>query len=260
MLFDFLNILALATIFSGIICLVDILWRFRKKTFRWKDTTKQPLVIDYARSFFPILLLVLMIRSFLFQPYRVPTGSLEPTVMPGDFILVNQFNYGLRLPIWDKEVLKVGHPQTGQIALFRWPVNPEVTFVKRVIGMPGDHVSYINKILYINGVQMNQSFLRDALEIGDNGMTTSVKEYEENLNGIKHSIFINPDRPATDFKDLVVPPDSYFMMGDNRDNSDDSRSWGFVNAHDFIGRGVLIWMNWDSQVHHPHLNRIGIRL
>src|SRR3990167_4263251 len=143
MIFDFLNILTLLTIFAGVICLVDTIWRARRKTPPSQEKIKHPVIIDYARSFFPVLLIVLIVRSLLFQPYRVPTGSLEPTIMPGDFILVNQYDYGLRLPLWNKVFFPIGSPQTGQIALFRWPVNPAVTFVKRVIGMPGDRISYI---------------------------------------------------------------------------------------------------------------------
>lgn len=160
MVFDFLNILSLLAIFAGIICLVDIIWHRVKKTPIEKNA-KHPLIIDYVRSFFPILLIVLIIRSLLFQPYRVPTGSLEPTIMPGDLILVNQYDYGLYFPLWNKKFVTIGEPKRGQIALLRWPVNPAVTFVKRVIGLPGDHISYQNKVLSING----KKFLRDLSRI-----------------------------------------------------------------------------------------------
>lgn len=259
MIFDFLNILSLVTIFAGVICLVDIIWRRIKKEPQ-DEKAKHPLIIEYARSFFPILLIVLLIRSLLFQPYRVPTGSLEPTVMPGDMILVNQYDYGLRIPIWNKKFVSIGEPKRGQIALFRWPVNPPVTFVKRVIGVPGDHVSYLNKVLYINGKKMSQKFIKNTLEIGDNGQTWKAKEYEENLDGVKHLIIRRPDRSSQNFKDLVVPKGKYLMMGDNRDDSDDSRSWGFVPMHNFIGRAILIWMSWDSQKHRIRWDRIGDRL
>lgn len=255
MVFNFLNILSLLTIFSGVICLVDIIWRRIKKT----KQEKHPLIIDYARSFFPILLVVLIIRSLLFQPYRVPTGSLEPTIMPGDLILVNQYDYGLYFPLWDKKFVTVSEPRRGQIALLRWPVNPAVTFVKRVIGIPGDHISYQNKVLFINGKRISQKFIRSTLEIG-NGKTWKAKEYEENLYGIKHLILLRPDRPAENFKDLIVPKGKYFVMGDNRDDSDDSRSWGFVSANAFIGRALFIWMSWDSQNYRVRWHRIGNKL
>ncbi len=259
MYFDFLNILSLITIFAGVICLVDIIMRARqrKKYGASSGEVKHPIIIEYARSFFPVLLIVLLIRAFLFQPYRVPTGSLEPTIIPGDMILVNQYDYGLRIPLWNKEFIHVGNPKTGQIGLFRWPVNPAVTFVKRVIGVPGDHISYINKVLYINGKEQSQKFMGDSVEIGPGNETWKVKKYEEDLNGIKHFIIIRPDRPGRNFKNLVVPKGEYFMMGDNRDDSDDSRSWGFVPAKNFIGRALFIWLSWDSQHHTIRWNRIG---
>ncbi|WP_259423665.1 signal peptidase I [Coxiella burnetii] len=259
MIFDFLNILSLLTIFAGVVWLVDILWR-RIKKIPIEKGTKPPLIIDYARSFFPILLIVLIIRSFLFQPYRVPTGSLEPTIMPGDMILVNQYDYGLRVPLWNKKIVDVGEPKRGQIALFRWPVNPAATFVKRVIGVPGDRVSYQDKVFYINGKEMSQKFIKNTLEIGDDGKTWPAKEYEEDLNGVKHLIILRPDRPAQNFKDLIVPKGKYLMIGDNRDDSDDTRSWGFVPARNFIGRAILIWMSWDSQKDRVRWERIGDRL
>ncbi len=258
MIFNFLNILSLLTIFTGVICLVDIIWRRCRKIV--VNGKKHPVVIDYARSFFPVLLVVLIIRSFLFQPYRVPTGSLEPTIMPGDMILVNQYDYGLRSPLWEKIFFAVGYPKPGQIALFNWPVNPAVTFVKRVIGVPGDHVSYVHKVLYINGKVQKQTFVKNSDEIGDDGQKYPAMVYKENLQGIKHEILIREDRRGEDFKDLVVPKDTYFMMGDNRDDSDDSRSWGFVPIDDFIGRAMLIFMSWDSEHHDIRWHRIGNRL
>ena len=243
MFFDFLNILALLTIFTGVICLVDIIMRRRQGV---SSKIKHPLVIEYARAFFPILLIVLLIRAFLVQPYRVPTGSLEPTVVPGDMILVNQFDYGFYVPLWNKKIISVGEPKVGQIALFRWPVSPSVTFIKRVIGVPGDRISYVNKVLSINGKEAKQTFIKDTTEIGDDGKPTQpVKEYEENLNGIKHKIIVNPSVPAENFKNLLVPKGKYFMMGDNRDDSGDSRYWGFVPADAFVGKGLFIWMSWD---------------
>lgn len=263
MFFDFLNILALLTVFTGVIYIVDVIWRAKKKQTLPKDEkgkTKHPIIIDYARSFFPILLIVLLIRAFVVQPYRVPTGSLEPTIMPGDMILVNQYDYGLKVPIWNKQLINIDTPHIGQIALFRWPVSPSVTFVKRVIGVPGDHISYINKVLYINGKKAKQKFIKNTMEISDSGKTWPVKEYEENLNGVKHLIFIRPDRSTRDFKNLVVPQGEYFMMGDNRDDSDDSRFWGFVPFNDFVGRALFVWMSWDSAKHRVRWNRIGTKL
>ena len=146
---NFELLLTSAVILSGLIALLDFVW-LRKR--RKKNNIQEPsLVVDYALSFFPVLLLVLVIRSFVIQPFRVPTGSLEPTVMPGDLIAVNQFDYGLRLPVTHTKILKIGEPKVGDIVVFRWPVNPKIDFVKRVIGVPGDKVEYKDKVLYING-------------------------------------------------------------------------------------------------------------
>ena len=187
------------------------------------------------------------------QPYRVPTGSLEPTVIPGDLILVNQFAYGLRMPVWMKTLVSIGEPKKGQIALFYWPVNPRITFVKRVIGVPGDHISYINKVLTINGKKATQKFIGYSTDT-NGGPTWRVAIYEENLNGVKHKIYVCPkgsvncpsDSRPHNFYNLVVPKGEYFMMGDNRDNSDDSRDWGFVPERNLIGKALFVWMSWDS--------------
>ena len=259
MIFDFLNILSLLAVFSGVIWLVDVVWQKIKK-IPIDKSTRLPIIIDYARSFFPILLIILIIRSFLFQPYLVPTGSLEPTIMPGDMILVNQYDYGLRIPLWNKKIVDIGKPKRGQIALFRWPVNPTATFVKRVIGISGDRISYQNKVFSINGKKISQKFIKNILEIGNDSKSWPAKEYEENLNGIKHLIILRSDRPAQNFKDLIIPKDEYLMIGDNRDDSDDSRSWGFVPAHNLIGRAILVWMSWDHQKDRIRWERIGNRL
>ncbi len=239
-IFDFLNILALVTVFCAVVTIVD--WVFRRKNENSGQTRKYSLFVEYARSFFPVFLIVLIIRSFIFQPYRVPTGSLEPTVIPGDLIFVTQYNYGLKIPLWDKTIIPVGKPERGQIGLFHWPVNPTITFVKRVVGVPGDHIDYINKVFYINGVKQKQTFVKNFQEITETG-TAPTKEYMEDLGGVKHFILRNPDRRSTNFKGLVVPKGMYMMIGDNRDNSDDSRDWGFVPTRAFIGRAMFVWFN-----------------
>lgn len=270
MALDFPTILVLLTIFTGIVTLVDMI--YCRLTKNKKVISKeQPIIIEYCRSFFPVLLIVLLIRSFIVQPYRVPTGSLEPTVMPGDFILVNQFQYGLRMPAWKNKLLRIKEPRTGEVALFYWPVNSKVTFVKRVIGLPGDHISYIHKVLYINGKEATQKFIGYATDRNDlQTASWKVAEYQENLNGVVHHIYVCasedqcPNRDNQDFFDLVVPPGKYFMMGDNRDNSDDSRDWGFVSEKDLIGKAFLIWMNWNPLAENWSQkilwNRIGKRI
>lgn len=260
MIFDFLNILALLTIFTGVITLVDFL-RTRKQRQALKKEGKEvkyPFVVDYARAFFPVLLIVLILRGFLVQNYKVPTGSLEPTVMPGDLIAVNQYDYGLKLPIWGNTLIPTGKPKRAQIALFRWPVNPAVTFVKRVIGLPGDKVSYIDKVLYINGKKQAQTYLGTAVDRENNPVPVQV--YSENLGGYTHHIWIRSGVPSTNFKDLVVPKGYYFMMGDNRDNSDDSRSWGFVPQSAFLGRAMVVWMNLRFSPFQINWHRIGTPL
>lgn len=256
-IFDFLNILALLTLFTGVVTLVD--WYLAKRAGE-QASTQPNKWIEYCRSFFPVFLIVLVIRAFVFQPYRVPTGSLEPTVMPGDLIFVTQYNYGLKLPLWDKVIIPVKHPQRGEIALFRWPVNPKLTFVKRVIGVPGDHVSYVNKVLTINGEVATQQSMGDFQEDLGQGQFRTVQRYREQLPEITHEILVNPAASATDFQDLVIPPGFYLMIGDNRDNSDDSRDWGFVAERNFIGRARFVWFNIQLSPFSMAWHRIGTKL
>lgn len=255
MTLDFAFFLTLAVIVTGIVSLVDKL--FFDKRRRAKDIHKPPLIIEYMRAFFPLLLIVWVVRSFIVQPYRVPTGSLEPTVMPGDFIAVEQFAYGLRLPVLNKKIVAVNEPQRGDIALFRWPSDPRIIFVKRVIGLPGDHVVYKDKVLYINGKKMGQKFLKKTYDHGQFGYKRFVYIKEENLGGVKHKIYVQPTGGETKDYNLTVPPRHYFMMGDNRDNSDDSRQWGFVPEKYLIGKAFGIWMSWDTVRHNVRWSRIG---
>jgi signal peptidase I len=261
--FDFPLILVCLTTVAGVIWLVDALCfaRKRQRVYDADGKLKLPLLVDYARSFFPVLLVVLLIRSFVLQPFRVPSGSLEPTVMPGDFLLVNMYTYGLRLPVWHTNILPLNNPKRGDIMLFRWPINQNIDFVKRVIGLPGDHISYIHKILYINGVKAQQKAVGTASDSDEAGINTwAVKVMEEDLNGIKHKIYVRDDMPAEDFKDLVVPAGHYFMMGDNRDSSNDSRGWGFVPDNNIIGKAMYVWLSWDNQDHTIRFKRFGTKL
>ena len=256
-IYDFTFYLTLIVIISGIISLLDVLFWAKKR--RLKDK-KQPLIIEYARSFFPVLLLVLVIRSFIVQPYRVPTSSLVPTVLPGDFIAVKQYAYGLRLPVTNTKIIKVGEPKRGQIFLFRYPVDPNLTYVKRVIGVPGDRIVYKDKVLYVNGVEAKQKLIKATHYIDENGVYFSENLIEEDLNGVKHQIYVQPEGGETQDIDVVVPPGNYFAMGDNRDNSGDSRSWGFVPEENLIGQAFWIFMSWDrngSGLDKIRWNRIG---
>ncbi len=253
---DFPFILTMLVLVTGLIALVDVLFLAKKRV---RDGTKVPSIVDFSRAFFPALLLVWIIRSFIIQPYRVPTGSLEPTVLPGDFIAVKQYSYGLRLPIVHLKMAQVGEPKRGDIALFHYPVDTSKLFVKRVIGLPGDHIVYKDKVLTINGKPMVQNYIGKAIDIEQDG-TSVVDKKIENLDGIKHYIFVKPeasDLMDNDSIDITVPKNHYFMMGDNRDDSSDSRTWGTVPEAFLIGKAFGIWMSWDSLVHNIRWNRIG---
>lgn len=202
-----------------------------------------PLLVDYARSLLPIFVIVLIIRSFLFQPFRVPSGSLEPTVEPGDFVLVSQFSYGLRLPVIHKKILNLGEPQRGDIAVFHYPVDTNVDFIKRIIGLPGDHIVYKNKQLTINGDKIPQKFIRNTVDIeGDRTIAATIKQ--ENLEGLKHKIMTYSNVNHGVKFDFTVPKGYYFVMGDNRDGSEDSRYWGFLPEHDLVGKAWYVWFHW----------------
>ena len=271
--FNFPLILLAATAISGVIYLCDVLLWAKKR--HASTYGKLPLLVDYARSFFPVLLAVLIIRSFIIQPFRVPTGSLEPTVMPGDFILVNQFAYGLRFPVWGWHFLPIGEPKHGDIVVFHWPVDPSKDFVKRVIGLPGDRISYINKVLYINDQEMPQKFVRTATDTnGGNSGSWPVNVVDESFGSETHQIYVCPlstsvggtsvggtsscpNSTMQNFYDVVVPKDHYFMMGDNRDDSDDSRFWGFVPEKNLVGKAFMVFFSWNSATNSPRWNRIG---
>jgi signal peptidase I len=250
-------ILVTLLLITGVISLLDFfVWRKERSNLKVK---KLPFIIEHSRSFFPVFLIVLVLRSFVFQPFNVPTGSLEPTVMPGDYLFVTQYSYGLRTPVWHQLLMPVSSPKRGDIIVLRSPVHPDILLVKRLIGLPGDDISYIDKVLYINGKKMQQTFVKNSFDVepGDN---IAVKEMSENLSGKVHNILINPNRRAQSFYHLHVPKGQYFMMGDNRDNSDDSRSWGFVPAKNLEGKAKIIFFNWNSKSHHPEWKRIGIKV
>ena len=255
LLFDVPLLLTSLTILTGLLYLLDLFY-FAKKRGATED---MPWLFDCAKSFFPIFLIVLLIRSLLIQPYRVPTGSLEPTIMPGDFIIVNQYAYGLRLPVLNKKIMEIGAPKRGDIALFRYPSDPNVIFVKRVIGLPGDHISYRNKTLNINGEIAQQTDLGMDLEVG-RGLYLPVQLKTEMLGEISHRIFIKPNYREFEEFDIIIPVESYFMMGDNRDNSNDSREWGVVPEKNFIGKAVGIWMSWDHPNKTVRWKRIGNKI
>lgn len=250
---NFLTILFCVTLFAGIISLIDkYVWQPKCVA---AGINKQPKIAEYCRSFFGVLFIVLFIRSFVGQLFVVPTGSLEPTIMPKAFILVNQFSYGIRLPLFETKIIPIGEPKVGDIALFHSPIAPNFDLIKRVIGTPGDKISYINHVLYVNGVEAKQKFVRYTTDSdGNGGPVWAVKEMQENLNGVVHDIYVcmpsSTNCPGlqanVNFKNLVVPQGEYFMMGDNRDNSDDGRAWGFVPEQNVMGKGWRVLLSWNS--------------
>lgn len=251
---DILFVLTIAVVVTGVVALIDKCWFAPKR--KAANQTKVPLVFDYARSFFPILLAVLIIRSFVVQAFRVPTGSLEPTILPGELIVVNQYAYGLRLPIGHHKILNVGSPKRGDLVVFWWPVDPKTIFVKRVVGIPGDTLSYTNKVLTVNGEKADQVYLMDAIDI-EKGLNLPVKKYTEDLTGRLHEIFLRPNFNLSGDFEITVPEGHYFMMGDNRDNSIDSRAWGFVPEHLLIGKAFYVLFSWDTEKTGVRWSRVG---
>jgi signal peptidase I len=250
---NFEILLTAATTISGIIYLLDVLVFARRRALN----QRMPLIIDYARSFFPVLLLVLIIRSFIVEPFRIPSGSERPELLVGDFIVANKFIYGLRLPVWHKKIFEFKEPKRGDIVVFLWPHDHETYFIKRIIGLPGDQISYQDKVLSINGKPATQSSEGQAQDQDDSGKTTwPVAVKRENLEGRLHNIYLNPDYPAGDFS-VVVPKDQYFVMGDNRDNSYDSRYWGFVPEKNLVGKAMWVFFSWDSTDYRIRWQRIG---
>ncbi len=214
------------------------------------ELSREPLAIEYAKSFFPVLLLVLVLRSFLIEPFQIPTGSMIPTLEVGDFILVNKFAYGVRLPIIGTKLLDVDEPQRGEVMVFI-PPHETKYYIKRVIGLPGDTIRYEDKNLYVNGELMPKAFVEDIL------VDTSIGELDgtlhtETINGIEHPVqHIDAAGNRRSRTTWVVPNGHYFMMGDNRDNSSDSREWGPVSEKEIVGKAIAVWMHKDPGLNLP---------
>jgi signal peptidase I len=257
MTFDFALYLTVAVVLCGAIYCTDR-WFFAPRRQRVGQMTL-PIWIDYPRSLFVPLLVVWLLRSFVGQLFLVPTPSLEPTVIPVELLAVEQFAYGLRLPVFHYKLWSVGEPQVGDIAVFRWPVDPSQHFVKRVIGTPGDKIEYRDKVLYVNGEAAVQT---DLGTVEDSQATPSlpVNLRRETINGVTHQIFLRKTTQETGDFELVVPPGHYFMMGDNRDNSNDSRVWGFVPEENLVGKARWIVLSWDRTAHRVRWQRMGARV
>ena len=256
MRFDVPTIMVLLVIASGLIWALDALVLARRRRSAVPDLAEGvdgeqaassrsvPKIVDYARSFFPVFLIVLLLRSFLIEPFRIPSGSMMPTLLVGDFILVNKFVYGIRLPVSDYKLFEVSQPERGDVVVFRYPLDPSTPFIKRVVGLPGDRIAYYNKVLYINGQQADQRLLGTYTGHGSGANMTGASLKQETLKPITHPILIQTGYPSVDGK-LVVPEGHYFVLGDNRDNSRDSRYWGTVPEELLIGKAFAVWMNWD---------------
>ncbi|WP_338521539.1 signal peptidase I [Candidatus Legionella polyplacis] len=216
--------------------------------------SKYKYSINFLSSFLPVFLFVFLVRSFIFEPFHVPSGSLEPTLMVGDFIMVNKFIYGLRSPIGSgHRLLFKNKPKRGDIIVFHWPINPKLNYVKRIIGIPGDKIIYHNKVLTINKKIVKQVFLRYEIDESSNSI---VKRCQEMLDSKIYDIYLRPDIENQDFK-IVIPKDYYFVMGDNRDNSFDSRFWGLVNDKYLIGKVMFVWISFYEKYIGIRWNRIG---
>lgn len=252
--YDFSFFLVVATFVTGVVW--GGYWLYLKYTHQPYAVEKEPLLVEYARSFFPVVLIVLLLRSFLVEPFRIPSGSMMPTLLIGDFILVNKFSYGIRLPVLNEKIIEIGEPQRGDIVVFRFPKQPSVDYIKRVIGLPGDRIAYFDKKLYVNGQPVSQVSKGRYQGVGQGANMTGAELLEEDLLGIKHLILINRGVPTVEDV-FVVPQGHYFVMGDNRDNSNDSRYWGMVPEANLIGKAFFIWMNWDWQNGGIAFNRLG---
>ena len=228
---------------------------------------RQPVWIEYSGSFFPVIALVFFLRSFLYEPFKIPSSSMVPTLLVGDLILVNKFTYGIRLPVLNQKIIQINDPQRGDVMVFKYPRDMSQDYIKRVVGVPGDKITYANKRLTVNGVEIKYTALDDYL---DDERLVYNKQYQEGLTGVTHRILNNGRAPTLNpaevqqfpFKDesctytydsftCTVPKGNYFMMGDNRDNSLDSRYWGFVPDKNIVGKAFFVWMNLGN------LRRIG---
>lgn len=251
---DFSLILVLATALCGIVWGLDAwFWRRRRVADEQGMVAKEPVLVEYARSFFPVLLIVLVVRSFLFEPFRIPSSSMVPTLLVGDFIFVNKYVYGLRLPVINQKIWEIGEPSRGDVVVFRLPADPSINYIKRLVGLPGDTVTYRNRRLYINGELVASEPAGRYQGKGQHGALL----YHEKLGKVEHDILLMPGQRSLEGT-FVVPEGHYFMMGDNRDNSRDSRyaGVGVVPDANIVGKAVRIWMNW-AFPKMPRWSRIG---
>jgi signal peptidase I len=288
---DFSLVLLLIAVVTGIAWLIDAVLLAPRRVALARAAGKDPAVVsepgtaDYARSFFPVALIVLLLRSFVFEPFRIPSDSMMPTLLDGDFIIVNKYAYGLRLPVSDRKIVPIGEPQRGDVVVFRYPPDPSINYIKRLVGLPGDRVAVHNDRVIVNG----QPVMTVDRGLYDDGCYEGMHLAEEQLGRHSHDILFCPTTseiaveplptcnrrlprgyvcPAqadfpdrNDWPEQVVPAGEYLMLGDNRDNSADGRVWGFVPEHNLVGKATRIWFNWDLQRSGgPMWRRIGKRI
>lgn len=250
--FDFAALLVLLTFVSGVIWAIDA-WFLKPAA---SGERKEPVVVEYARSFFPVFFIVLILRSFVVEPFRIPSASMMPTLLIGDFILVNKFDYGLRWPVLNSKFISNNLPERGDIVVFRYPEDPSTPFIKRVIGVPGDEIIYYQKTLFVNGKKVDEELIGEYDSYGSAKMMIGNLAYLEDLPDVSHQILKDPHRSSKNVK-TTVPEGNYFVLGDNRDNSKDSRYWGFVPEENLVGRAFMIWMNFDLKNGGVEFSRIG---
>lgn len=279
---NFPLLLVIAVFVCGLLALLDLLFlapRRRAAIASYQGSVsqpdgvvieklnKEPLLVEYGKSFFPVLFIVLVLRSFLVEPFQIPSGSMKPTLDVGDFILVNKFSYGIRLPVIDKKVIEVGDPQRGDVMVFRFPSDPNVNYIKRVVGLPGDTIRYTaDKRLFVNGESVAEQLIGS-----EPGTLGSAELYREKLGEAEHLIRKEMSRyRAAPDRSWTVPAGHYFMMGDNRDNSNDSRYWddpnipknllGMVPDRNIVGKAFAVWMSWPEPKlsHLPNFSRVGL--
>ncbi|WP_372869682.1 signal peptidase I [Shewanella sp.] len=275
----FSQILVIVTLVSGLIWLFDVLFQAPKRKAALavaqssnaslsdeaaEAITKEPYIVETAHSIFPVIAFVLVLRSFLYEPFQIPSGSMMPTLLVGDFILVEKFSYGIKEPMWRNKIIETGKPERGDVVVFKYPQDPKIDYIKRVVGLPGDRVFYQNKELYIQRAcapeQVCESVQAKVGRIaeGDSEFMQDgvrLKQFKETLGKVEHEILINPARPdmrgmfyrkgSVASGEFVVPEGQYFVMGDNRDNSTDSRFWGFVPEENLVGKAVAIWISFE---------------
>lgn len=262
---NFALVLFVLLVITGAMWLLDHFWLRKRRA----PGEPEPWWIEYPKSFFPVILVVFLLRSFLVEPFKIPSSSMRPTLVVGDFILVNKFTYGIRLPVINRKIIDVNQPRRGEVMVFRYPVDPSVDYIKRIIALPGDRIVYRDKRLTINGQELKLAPDGDYSYIDPGLSYVSAQKLLETLDGRQHAILVQPEAPGVHVSGVrhfpfrencayndagftcTVPAGHYFMMGDNRDSSSDSRYWGFVPEENIVGKAFMIWWNFDE------LKRIG---